>query len=216
VTRVYRERVNRQRSKRVPGEERRAQIVAAAQELFSRHGYDGTRTKEIAERAGTREGVLYRHFESKEQLFDAAVLEPLTAWVTTAAAASKEIADAADPQERLAALTRTNARLLEAIVQITPLLGAALFSSSERGQAFYREHFYPLLEEAFLQSERAMGSRWSAPEFDARFLMLSGIGIYLAHALDVHFRGVEIDTEQTVARYVQLLSRGAMRDPDAG
>jgi AcrR family transcriptional regulator len=155
--------------------------------------------------------VLYRHFESKEQLFDAAVLEPLTAWADTAWTDSGEIDDAPTPQERLELLRRTHARLLEAVVQITPLLGAALFSSSERGQAFYREHFYPLLEESFRQSERAMGGQWSAPEFDARFLMLSGIGVYLAHALDVHFRGVEIDTERTVARYVQLLSRGAMR-----
>jgi AcrR family transcriptional regulator len=200
------------RAKRIPGEKRRAQIIEAARELFIRYGYDGARTKEIAERAGTREGVLYRHFESKEQLFDAAVLEPLTDWVASASMASAEIAAAADPDERAEALRRTNERLMEAIVQITPMLGAALFSSSERGQAFYRDHFYPLLEESFRQSERAMGP-WSAPEFDARFLMLSGVGVYLAHALDVHFRGVAVDSAQTAARYVQLLSRGAMRDP---
>jgi AcrR family transcriptional regulator len=200
------------RAERVPGEKRRAQIIEAARELFVRYGYDGTRTKEIAERAGTREGVLYRHFESKEQLFDAAVLEPLTEWVASAASASAEIAEATDPQERIDALRRTNERLVEAVVGITPLLGVALFSSSERGQAFYRDHFHPLLEESFRQSERAMGGQWSKPEFDARFLMLSGIGIYLAHALDVHFRGVEVDSVRTARRYVELLSRGAMRE----
>ena len=202
------------RAERVPGEKRRGQILEAARELFVRYGYDGTRTKEIAERAGTREGVLYRHFESKEQLFEAAVLAPLTEWVASASAASAEIAEAADPAERLDALRRTNERLVEAMVGVTPLLGVALFSSSDRGQAFYRDHFYPLLEESFRQSERAMG-QWSAPEFDARFLMLSGIGIYLAHALDVHFRGVEVDSVRTAARYVQMLSRGAMREESA-
>ncbi len=204
----------RRRAQRVPGAQRRAQIVEAAREQFVRYGYDGARTKEIAERAGTREGVLYRHFGSKEELFDAAVLQPLTDWVASASAASSEIAGATGAEERAEALRRTNERLLDAIVEITPLLGTALFSSSERGQAFYREHFYPLLEESFRQSERAMGP-WSAPEFDARFLMLSGIGIYLAYALDVHFRGAEVDTAQTAARYVQLLSRGAMREPES-
>lgn len=200
------------RAERVPGEKRRAQILEAARELFVRYGYDGTRTKEIAERAGTREGVLYRHFESKEQLFDAAVLAPLTEWVASAAADSAEIAHATDPRERIEALRRTNERLVDAVVGITPLLGVALFSSSERGQAFYRDHFHPLLEESFRQSELAMGGQWSKPEFDARFLMMSGIGIYLAHALDVHFRGVEVDSARTARRYVEMLSRGAMRD----
>lgn len=200
------------RSNRVPGAQRRSLIVAAARESFVRFGYDGARTREIAERAGTREGVLYRHFRSKEDLFEAAVLQPLTEWVESADAASREIAAASGARARAEALLRTNERLMEAVVEITPLLGVALFSNSERGRAFYRDHFFPLLERSFRYSEQAMGD-WSAPEFDARFLMLSGVGIYLAHALDVHFRGVEVDSARTAARYVQLLSRGAMSGP---
>ena len=34
--------------KRIPGTERRAQIVAAARRVFSRHGYDGAKTLQIA------------------------------------------------------------------------------------------------------------------------------------------------------------------------
>jgi AcrR family transcriptional regulator len=198
---------------RVPGPRRRELIIEAARESFVEFGYDGARTKEIAERAGTREGVLYRHFHSKEELFEAAVLAPLEQWVASSALDSAEVAGAGTPQRRQAALRRSNERLVEAVVAMTPLLGVALFSSSPRGQAFYREHLYPLLERSFAQTAKAMAD-WAAPEFDARFLMLSGVGIYLAHALDQHFRGARVDIEGTAARYVQLLSQGAMRPPE--
>ncbi len=201
------------RAPRVPGEQRRAGILRAARESFIRFGYDGARTREIAERAGVGEGVLYRHFASKEELFDAAVLEPLTEWVRALAASPSEIAEAASDEQRRAALVTANKALLEAMVKVTPLLGVALFSSTERGQAFYRDHFYPLLEATFAASERAMG-RWSAPGFDTRFLMMTGLGTYLAHALDVHFRSQKLDVTATAERYVRLLAEGAMRTQD--
>ena len=38
---------------------------------------NGTTVKVIAEHSGISEGVIYRHFESKDQLFFEAVVEPL-------------------------------------------------------------------------------------------------------------------------------------------
>lgn len=43
-------------------------ILEAALALFAEKGADATTTREIAERAGTSEGNLYRHFEGKEDL----------------------------------------------------------------------------------------------------------------------------------------------------
>jgi AcrR family transcriptional regulator len=43
-------------------------ILKAAQKLFARNGYDGTTTKELAEKAGIAEGTLFRHFTNKKAI----------------------------------------------------------------------------------------------------------------------------------------------------
>jgi AcrR family transcriptional regulator len=47
----------------------RARLLAAAQEVIEEGGYAAASVAAIAERAGVAAGTLYRHFESKEDLF---------------------------------------------------------------------------------------------------------------------------------------------------
>lgn len=54
---------------RLDSDERRKAIVTAAVPLFARKGFAGTTTKELAEAAGISEGLLFRHFPSKKQLY---------------------------------------------------------------------------------------------------------------------------------------------------
>jgi AcrR family transcriptional regulator len=54
---------------RLPAEERRAALLETASRLFSEGSYRGTTTAEIARAAGVTEPVLYRHFDSKRDLF---------------------------------------------------------------------------------------------------------------------------------------------------
>lgn len=62
-------------SRRQRAEQRRAQIIAAAEELFSRHGYRGTGLAEVAARVGlSLPGVLH-HFGSKEGLLRAVIAQ---------------------------------------------------------------------------------------------------------------------------------------------
>jgi AcrR family transcriptional regulator len=46
----------------------REKILKAAQRLFACNGYDGTTTKELAEKAGIAEGTLFRHFANKKAI----------------------------------------------------------------------------------------------------------------------------------------------------
>jgi TetR/AcrR family transcriptional regulator len=59
---------------RMAGEERRSQILAVAVSLFSKRGFRGTTTKEIAHAAGVSEAMVFRHFATKEELY-AAILD---------------------------------------------------------------------------------------------------------------------------------------------
>lgn len=82
---------------------KRDAICEAALQLFAAQGIDATTTRQIAERAETAEGNLYRHFKNKEalarQLFDdsAGMLHQTL---------SKSIEGLGAPRDRLAALVR--------------------------------------------------------------------------------------------------------------
>lgn len=54
---------------RLSAPDRRKKLLTAALELFSRQGYRGTTTREIARRAGVSEALLFRHFPNKEDLY---------------------------------------------------------------------------------------------------------------------------------------------------
>ena len=54
-------------------EERRNEILDAADELFGQKGFDGTSTKDILEKVGIARGTLYYHFKSKEDIMDALI-----------------------------------------------------------------------------------------------------------------------------------------------
>jgi len=54
---------------RMPRDERRAQLLAAALEVFTSAGYHAAAMDEIADRAGVSKPVLYQHFPSKLELY---------------------------------------------------------------------------------------------------------------------------------------------------
>lgn len=53
------------------GDERRSQILQIAIGLFSKKGFSGTTTKEIAREAGVSEAMVFRHFATKSELYHA-------------------------------------------------------------------------------------------------------------------------------------------------
>jgi AcrR family transcriptional regulator len=54
---------------RLPREQRRQQVVAAALDVFSSVGYHAASMDDIAERAGVSKPVLYQHFPGKLELY---------------------------------------------------------------------------------------------------------------------------------------------------
>ncbi|BBY65454.1 TetR/AcrR family transcriptional regulator [Mycolicibacterium helvum] len=57
------------RGSRLPRDERRGQLLAAASEIFVDRGYHAAGMDEIADRAGVSKPVLYQHFSSKLELY---------------------------------------------------------------------------------------------------------------------------------------------------
>jgi TetR/AcrR family transcriptional regulator len=59
----------KEKRERLTSEERKAKIIDAALTLFADKGFSGTKTKEIAEAAGTSEPLVFWHFKSKEEIY---------------------------------------------------------------------------------------------------------------------------------------------------
>jgi TetR/AcrR family transcriptional regulator len=59
---------------RMSSEDRRHQLIRVAIALFSKKGFSGTTTKEIARIAGVTEAIIFRHFPTKDDLY-AAILD---------------------------------------------------------------------------------------------------------------------------------------------
>ncbi len=56
---------------RLSCEQRRRQLIEVATHLFSRKGFTGTTTKEIARAARVNEAVIFHHFATKDELYTA-------------------------------------------------------------------------------------------------------------------------------------------------
>ncbi|PNH84517.1 TetR/AcrR family transcriptional regulator [Arthrobacter sp. AFG20] len=99
-----------QRSARLPRDERRAQLLAAAQEVFVANGYHGAAMDEIAETAHVSKPVLYQHFPSKRELYLALLdshLEALTELMLGA------MNSTTDNKERVQAVMRAYFRFID-------------------------------------------------------------------------------------------------------
>jgi AcrR family transcriptional regulator len=88
------------RNQRLPRRERRAQLLAAAREVFVVQGYHAAAMDDIAERAGVSKPVLYQHFPGKLDLYLALLDAGTDALV---AAVSEALDSTQDNKERVEA-----------------------------------------------------------------------------------------------------------------
>lgn len=56
-------------------DETRLGLLQAARELFTENGYAETSTEQLVRRAGVTRGALYHHFDSKQAIFDAVLIQ---------------------------------------------------------------------------------------------------------------------------------------------
>lgn len=95
---------------RLPGPERRAQILSVSRKVLARNGYHGTTMADIAEAGGVTKPVLYQHFSSKRELYRT-VLEDIGARLE--ASVVEAASAASSPRERAEYGIRAYARFVE-------------------------------------------------------------------------------------------------------
>ncbi len=130
---------------RLSGTARKGSIIGAAATLFAKKGFNGTKTRQIAELAGVSEALIFKHFPGKHELYAAILAQksPVPGLVNT----TKKMAQKRDDIGVLTVIAET-------ILQGAPdphLLRLILFSALENHELsdmFFQEHirhFYDFL-----------------------------------------------------------------------
>ena len=177
------------RVRRLTAEARKKSILAAARKAFTETGdMNGTTIRVIAERGGISEGVIYRHFESKEQLFFEAVVEPLGEAVDKLVAAS-EVVDRDEPltpERQVETLNGLYRELTSTLEEVLPLLGLVLFGDPVVAKRFYKENLAVAMDR-LAASWQAVEARYGMESDSSDITARSVMGIALVLALEGHF-----------------------------
>src|SRR5581483_1102036 len=192
---------------RLSYDERREQIVGAARKVFLARGLGGGRTRAIADSIGVTEALLYHYFSSKEELFEAAILDPLAALGEQLAVyASAHVFADSDPETRREESVRFHQQALTVMLEVIPLLGVALFSDQKQGSRFYRERMVPLTDR-FAAGLATTLEGWRHHHVDPELLAHMILGTYGWVALDAHFRRRKVDVPKTAAKLTDMFIR---------
>ena len=178
---------------RLPAAQRREQLLDTAAKLFAIHGYAGATTSQIAKAAGVTEPIIYRHFESKRDLFIALIER-------TGAATIKlwqhELAVAPDPAVRLQRLIGANPMvanrgrgIYRVIVQaMTEVEDPKILEALDQHVRMLHEFLSAEVGKA--QTSGYVSKRFS-PELTAWALIHLGLGYGVLSAMGVPRHGVD-------------------------
>ena len=173
-----------------------------AADLFARSGYARATTAELAKAAGVTEPIIYRHFNSKRDLFIALIertaKQTLDHW-------SQRLADASDPAERLRRLIGDNPMVSsEGAGPYRVLLQAITEVQDEEIKAAIAQHFKNL--HAFLSRElkRAQDERKVMRVFSADLIAWTLIHVGLGYGVLVAL-GVPGQGEDAEGHHVQSM-----------
>ena len=125
-------------------------ILAAALEMFSQNGYAGTNIRELSESLGLVKSAMYRHFESKDAIWNT-LLDELIAYYEARFGSSEHLPSAPDSLEELVTMTMRMVNFTvhdEKVVKSRKLLSIEQFRD-ERARDLATKYFLTGLKDMF-------------------------------------------------------------------
>ena len=125
-------------------------ILSAALEMFSQNGYAGTNIRELTASLGLVKSSMYRHFESKEEIWNS-LLDEMTAYYNQRFGSPEHLPPVPDTLEDLVAMTMRMVDFTvndENIIKTRKLLTIEQFRD-DRARELATKHFLTGLEEMF-------------------------------------------------------------------
>ena len=163
---------------RLKAAQRREQLIEVATKLFAKTGYDATTTADIAQAAGVTEPILYRHFESKQELF-IAIVRDVSA--TTVQAWNDLTAGVNDPAEKLRRVSQALPDHIKKLGESYHVLHGAFSTSQDKKVLAVMKEHYRQIEDFFakiVSEGQKTGSfnKSISPQAAAWQFCMSGIG----------------------------------------
>jgi AcrR family transcriptional regulator len=191
---------------RMTPEARRAQIVESARQVFIESGLSKSRIRDIADKAGVTQALIYYHFKTKAEIYQAAVRDPLDAMVDrlvdeTQALASREGVEQAE------LVIRIQEMLLASMLEIGPLLAVALFADLSAGGVFYSEYVRPKFSEAIASVMVVIG--WEGQDEELELRVQRAFGIYFGLSLWRLLEQTDYDVPR-IARQLNTILLGGL------
>jgi len=197
----------KRRRRYLPATERRRLIIQAAQEVFARTNFQGARTRDLAKAADVNEATLFKYFDSKEELFIASIVEPLSELMQGIRERTDVYATAKSVDEILALTKESAKKQLETVISVYFMLVTGLFSDPKVGRKLYCEKILPILKQSAAVKPSVIKN-----SFDPEFVTLAAFGIYFMIAMDRAFTGKTSDISQLAQDTLELVMFGAAND----
>ena len=174
----------RPRAPRLRAEDRRELILSAARRAFSRNGdARATTIKQIAEEARISEGIIYRHFKDKDELFVEATVKPLSDAIRRGIDHIRRVDLDLSGVDRHELAIAYYEEMVQRLADVLPLLGLVLFGDPAHAVPFYRNVLVPALEDVRVTWNDAY-RRMTGEDFPSEVGAHANFGIALMFALD--------------------------------
>ena len=146
-------------------------ILMKALELFSQNGYAGTNVRELAEALGLVKSSIYKHFESKEAIWNA-LLDEMIAYYGTRFGSPEHLPPVPDSPEGLVEMTMRMVNFTihdEKIVMTRKVLAIEQFRDP-RAKALATKHFLTGLTQMFAHVLQGMMDKGLLRQDDPKLL----------------------------------------------
>jgi TetR/AcrR family transcriptional regulator len=199
---------------RMSGDERRKQILRIAIKLFSNQGFSGTTTKKIAAEAGVSEAMVFRHFATKRELYNAILDQKacegrnpnLCEWAGEAMLAK-------DDEQFFYQIIFNALNHHEQDPEFMRLLFHSALEGHELAEMFVEQNMEPLYEfmSAYISQRQAEGA--IRGDINPRVIIRAFVGMMIHHSLnnslwDKKRKILDISNEEAARSFVEIILNG--------
>lgn len=170
-------------SPRLTADQRRRQILDVARTEFLVKGFAGARIQSVADSAGVNNALIYKHFDSKEKLFEEAIMAPVHNLLSARIDAVRTLPSDPGGRAQRESTREFLAALLQMFVESVGALGVILFGDHGHARRFYADRIRPLIDAA-VDATRLNLDRWEHRDFDLEIAVQSMFGTAFWLALD--------------------------------